>query len=202
MEVGDADDSARERFARFGSQIPPGRLDPPAVLCPVSTPEAHHRAAADPFLEQPGRALRVGDPHCAGPVEQAAWCAVRRDALDVVLTTIAASAWADSLVLRGSALFAAWLGEAAREPGDLNFVVRPTDWQLQDLRTRQLLDQLAAAVGRGTGPGGLRFLPGQAAGGEGGTGRGPGHRLVLPWAADGGFAGSVQLDLAFSERLP
>ncbi|MER5177560.1 nucleotidyl transferase AbiEii/AbiGii toxin family protein [Streptomyces sp. NPDC002896] len=49
----------------------------------------------------------------------------RRAALDHVLSLIADAPWSDSLVLRGSMVMSAWAGSAAREPGDLDFVVLP-----------------------------------------------------------------------------
>ncbi|MFC4065704.1 nucleotidyl transferase AbiEii/AbiGii toxin family protein [Actinoplanes subglobosus] len=48
-----------------------------------------------------------------------------RSALDHVLTLIAGSHWADILVLRGSMTMPAWVGDVARPPGDLDFMV----WQ-------------------------------------------------------------------------
>ncbi|GGW25141.1 nucleotidyl transferase AbiEii/AbiGii toxin family protein [Streptomyces xantholiticus] len=47
----------------------------------------------------------------------------RRAALDHVLRLIADAPWSSGLVLRGSMTLTAWLGAAAREPGDLDFVV-------------------------------------------------------------------------------
>ncbi|MFJ8108008.1 nucleotidyl transferase AbiEii/AbiGii toxin family protein [Streptomyces sp. NPDC096132] len=46
-----------------------------------------------------------------------------RAALDHVLTLIADAPWSSSLVLRGSMTMAAWAGDAAREPVDLDWVV-------------------------------------------------------------------------------
>jgi hypothetical protein len=48
-----------------------------------------------------------------------------RAALDHVLAVVAESHWADMLVLRGSMTMPAWVGDAARPPGDLDFMV----WQ-------------------------------------------------------------------------
>jgi Nucleotidyl transferase AbiEii toxin, Type IV TA system len=59
----------------------------------------------------------------ADPCEAAAWRAARRAALDHVLSLIAQSSWSDGLVLRGSMAMLAWAGDAAREPGDLDWVV-------------------------------------------------------------------------------
>ncbi|HSA52983.1 MAG TPA: nucleotidyl transferase AbiEii/AbiGii toxin family protein [Yinghuangia sp.] len=48
-----------------------------------------------------------------------------RAALDHVLALIAGSETAETLVLRGSMTLPAWLGERAREPGDLDWIVLP-----------------------------------------------------------------------------
>jgi hypothetical protein len=47
----------------------------------------------------------------------------RRAALDHVLSLIAEAPWSGGLVLRGSMTLQAWVGAAAREPRDLDFVV-------------------------------------------------------------------------------
>jgi hypothetical protein len=46
-------------------------------------------------------------------------------ALDHMLSLVIALPWSDTLVLRGSRLMRAWVGDLAREPGDLDFVVLP-----------------------------------------------------------------------------
>ncbi|GAA1077803.1 nucleotidyl transferase AbiEii/AbiGii toxin family protein [Kitasatospora arboriphila] len=48
-----------------------------------------------------------------------------RAVLDHVLATAAGAPWIDGLVLRGSAVLAAWCPETARPPADLDFVLRP-----------------------------------------------------------------------------
>ncbi|MFF1778235.1 nucleotidyl transferase AbiEii/AbiGii toxin family protein [Streptomyces virginiae] len=48
-----------------------------------------------------------------------------RAALDHLLRLISESAWGDDLVLRGSMVMPAWVGDLARPPGDLDFVVPP-----------------------------------------------------------------------------
>ncbi|MER5911436.1 nucleotidyl transferase AbiEii/AbiGii toxin family protein [Streptomyces sp. NPDC001982] len=50
-----------------------------------------------------------------------------RAALDHVLALIADAPWSDTLVLRGSMAMPAWAGDAAREPGDLDWVVLEDD---------------------------------------------------------------------------
>ncbi|MFF4319468.1 nucleotidyl transferase AbiEii/AbiGii toxin family protein [Streptomyces sp. NPDC001568] len=48
-----------------------------------------------------------------------------RAALDHLLRLISESAWGDELILRGSMVMPAWVGDRARAPGDLDFVVLP-----------------------------------------------------------------------------
>jgi hypothetical protein len=55
----------------------------------------------------------------------ARWRTARRAALDHVLSLITDAPWSESLVLRGSMLMPAWVGDEARVPGDLDFVVLP-----------------------------------------------------------------------------
>ncbi|MFJ1755038.1 nucleotidyl transferase AbiEii/AbiGii toxin family protein [Kitasatospora sp. NPDC088134] len=50
----------------------------------------------------------------------------RRAVLDHLLALLAASPWSEALVLRGSMVLPAWLGPAAREPADLDFLVPPS----------------------------------------------------------------------------
>ncbi|MEU7820277.1 nucleotidyl transferase AbiEii/AbiGii toxin family protein [Catellatospora sp. NPDC049133] len=54
--------------------------------------------------------------------------AAHRAALDHVLALVAAEPCGDRLVLRGSVTMLAWVGERARDPGDLDWVVRPVAW--------------------------------------------------------------------------
>jgi len=46
------------------------------------------------------------------------------------------SPWQNHLVLRGSLLLKAWLGAAAREPGDMDWVVTPPTLRMADLLAR------------------------------------------------------------------
>jgi hypothetical protein len=48
-----------------------------------------------------------------------------RQALDHILGLVAAAPCGESLVLRGSMTMLAWVGDLARPPGDIDWVVRP-----------------------------------------------------------------------------
>ncbi|MET7285350.1 nucleotidyl transferase AbiEii/AbiGii toxin family protein [Streptomyces sp. NPDC005573] len=181
------------------------RLDLPSTLRPVTDPRAVQRSVFDPALKQYSNAYRAADPRFPDPPVEDAWRAARRTALDLVLTAVADSAWADSLVLRGSVLLRAWFGDAAREPGDLDFVVTPASWGIEEARTSAMLDGIAGAAEAASHRAGtvVRFDAAGAVGDDIWTyDRVPGRRLVLPWTAEGLPGGTVQLDFVFNESLP
>ncbi|MEU8685418.1 nucleotidyl transferase AbiEii/AbiGii toxin family protein [Streptomyces sp. NPDC048611] len=182
------------------------RMDLPATLHPVPDDGVVQRPVFDPAAAHHDFGMRLGEPSFADAAVGARWYDARRHALHHVLTAIARSPWAGHLVLRGSMLLASWFGDAAREPGDLDFVVEPESWQLTDPRTDRMLDGIAAAAEELSHRGGPVRLDAQAAAADEiwSYDRVPGRRLVIPWtaAADGVPGGSVQLDFVFTERLP
>ncbi|WP_018654842.1 nucleotidyl transferase AbiEii/AbiGii toxin family protein [Actinomadura flavalba] len=172
----------------------------PATVGPV--PGARQPMVFDPALKQHARAVRAGEPRFTDPAVQARWLAARRRARDHVLAAIAASPWREHLVLRGSVLLRAWYGDDAREPGDLDFVVVPGDWELDDPRTAALFKDVAAGAEALSGGDDVRVDATEVLSDEIWTyDRVPGRRLVLGWHA-GGLEGSVQLDFVFGELLP
>ncbi|MFD9065662.1 nucleotidyl transferase AbiEii/AbiGii toxin family protein [Kitasatospora purpeofusca] len=183
--------------------------DLPRSVHPIDDHAVTQQPVFDPALAGYSRALRPSEPAFTDPDLAQHWLAARRTALDTVLSAVAASPWAEHLVLRGSVLLRAWYGEPAREPGDLDFVVRPVDWQLEDPRTDRMLNELATAADHLSATGGdeqrtgVRLHADQALSDEIWTySRIPGRRLVLPWTAPGVPGGTVQLDFVFTEHLP
>ncbi|MFJ9774437.1 nucleotidyl transferase AbiEii/AbiGii toxin family protein [Kitasatospora sp. NPDC101157] len=173
----------------------------PRSIRPVDDAAVTQQPVFDPALAGYARALRPSEPAFTDPRLAERWLAARREALTTVLSAVAGSRWAEHLVLRGSVLLRAWYGEQAREPGDLDFVVRPVDWELEDERTDRMLRDLAADAERLSGA--VRLHADQAVGDEIWTySRIPGRRLVLPWSAPGVPGGTVQLDFVFTEHLP
>jgi hypothetical protein len=159
----------------------------------------------DPALKHHRNAFRATDPRFGDPARGEAWRAARRRALHLVLDAIAASRWSEALVLRGSVLMSVWFPGTAREPGDLDFVVVPDTWRIDEDRTDHMLRGIGAAA---------QALA-EARGNEVGISardavvediwtydRVPGRRMVLPWATPGLPGGHVQLDFVFNERLP
>ncbi len=63
-----------------------------------------------------------------------------------LLTVLVATRWADHLVLRGSATMPAWVGEAAREPGDLDFVITPPTVTSDSVEAHALFAGITAAL--------------------------------------------------------
>ncbi|GAA3390742.1 nucleotidyl transferase AbiEii/AbiGii toxin family protein [Streptomyces roseoviridis] len=159
----------------------------------------------DPALKHFDEAFQPTDDVVEDPAVRARWQAARRTALDLVLAAVAGSSWADSLVLRGSMLMSAWFGDAARAPKDIDFVVVPDTWHIEEPRTLALLDGIAGAAERlaRERPGDIRLSAGGAVSEYIWTyERVPGRRLVIPWSAPGLPGGQVQLDFVFNERLP
>ncbi|MFE7957962.1 nucleotidyl transferase AbiEii/AbiGii toxin family protein [Streptomyces sp. NPDC057413] len=182
-----------------------GAHDLPRTLVWVRGDGVKQQPVFDPAMKHHQDAYRASDPVFADPARQEAWRTARRTALHLVLAAIAGSRWADALVLRGSVLMSVWFGEAAREPGDLDFVVVPDSWGIDEPRTARMLEQVAAAA---------QALAAQDASGVRISAEGalvediwtyervPGRRMMLPWSAPGVPGGHVQLDFVFNERLP
>ncbi|MFI6145571.1 nucleotidyl transferase AbiEii/AbiGii toxin family protein [Streptomyces sp. NPDC051109] len=173
------------------------RRELPRTLRPVAGAGVRQRPVFDPSVKHLQRAYRAGDPVFDDPERTAAWTSARRAAMDAVLLAVSGSEWADSLVLRGSVLLADWFGEAAREPGDLDFVVVPETQALAGGRSARMLDGIAAAA---DGRAGLK-ASGAVRERIWTYDRVPGQRMVLPWSVPGLPAGQVQLDFVFNEHL-
>ncbi|MGW3717746.1 nucleotidyl transferase AbiEii/AbiGii toxin family protein [Streptomyces sp. NPDC005133] len=64
-----------------------------------------------------------GEPTFRDPSLAPRWRTARRTVQDHLLRVITESSWGDGLILRGSLPLQAWVGAAAREPGDLDWIV-------------------------------------------------------------------------------
>lgn len=158
------------------------------------------RAAFDPALQQFPNAYRHGEPTFADAATGDRWRAARRDAMHHILRVVADSPWADSLVLRGSITMRAWVGDAAREPGDIDFVVLPPSLSIKDVESAAMLDGIVAAISSTPGAG---LRADEVTAEDIWTyERADGRRLVFPFAVDDLPRGAVQLDFVFSEVLP
>ncbi|AXE82210.1 nucleotidyl transferase AbiEii/AbiGii toxin family protein [Streptomyces atratus] len=179
--------------------------DLPGTLLPAPA-GMNHPVIFEPALKQFTNAYRAGEPEFDGEGEGEemgrAWRRAWRTALDTVLAAVTDGPWGRHLVLRGSALMATWFGEAAREPGDLDFLVVPQDWAMDGPRASGLFDTIArdaAAAARGS----VRIdAAGMVTEDIWTYDRVPGRRMLLPWTAPGAPGGTVQLDVVFNKTLP
>ncbi|QSY52684.1 nucleotidyl transferase AbiEii/AbiGii toxin family protein [Streptomyces griseocarneus] len=176
----------------------------PGTLKPVKGDGVTQSAVFDPSMKHHARAVRPSEPRFADATTGERWYGARRIALDHVLAAVAGGEWAAHLVLRGSVLLRARYGQAAREPGDVDFVVTPATWQATDARTERMLTGIARAAEELSLRGGpVRFDARGAVSDEIWTyDRVPGRRVVIPWTADGLPGGTVQVDFVFNEPLP
>lgn len=176
----------------------------PATITTVAEEGVSQRLVFDPSMKHHNVALRASDPQFADAAQGERWYAARRAAMAAALAAVAGSEFADVLVLRGSILLKTWFGDAAREPGDLDFVVDAADWTLPDPRTERLFDEIAYGAQEAARRDGVAAIQASAAlSDEIWTyDRVPGRRLVLPWSAEGCPDGSIQLDFVFGEKLP
>ncbi|HEX3151025.1 MAG TPA: hypothetical protein VHR66_23295 [Gemmataceae bacterium] len=155
---------------------------PPTFNPTASRDVARRPQVFDPALKQYPTAVRATDPAFARPEDAARWQAARRQATDHIFRIVAESAHADHLVLRGSRLLKAWLGDEAREPGDLDWAVRPPPARLTDPWSAGLLGGLVAAVATRPAPLGVTFVAEAVATDDIWTyERAAGRRLVFPW---------------------
>ncbi|MER7808458.1 nucleotidyl transferase AbiEii/AbiGii toxin family protein [Streptomyces sp900116325] len=175
--------------------------DLPATLLPAPA-GMHHPAVFEPALKQFANAYRAGETHFEDAATGQAWHRARRTVLDTVLAAVAEGPWARHLVLRGSVLMATWFGNAARDPGDLDFLVVPQDWAMDGPRTVGLFDTIARDA-ETAARGAVRIDAAAMVTESIWTyDRVPGRRMLLPWTASGVPGGTVQLDVVFNETLP
>ncbi len=105
-----------------------------------------------------------------------------------------------NLVLRGSVPLQAWVGDEAREPGDLDFVVIPQSMGIADLRAREMYNGIIGAVHQQPAAG----LTADRVSAEDiwSYDRAPGRRLTFPFAIARTLCGVVQVDFVFGQWLP
>jgi hypothetical protein len=156
----------------------------------------------DPALKQFGRAFRPGDPEFLDAESTRRRSELRRRVTDHVLRRVAESAAGEHLILRGSRLLRAWFRDAAREPGDLDYVIDPPAVGLTDIQATRLFEDILTAVFAPPLPAGVELRPDAVAIDDIWTyERAPGRRIVFPWRAAGLPGGAVQVDVVFGENL-
>jgi hypothetical protein len=156
----------------------------------------------DPALKHHDNAFRLGDPVFTDNFTAYRWRAARRQAMHLALRAVAMSSYVDHLVLRGSLLLKAWVGRAAREPGDMDWVVAPQDATPSTRWVTELLGALPRMIQDKTAEQALHISAGDAVVDDiWSYERAPGRRLVIPWQVDDLPAGVIQMDFVFNEPL-
>jgi hypothetical protein len=156
----------------------------------------------EPALKHFPKAFRLGDPVFQDPQIRLEWSNTRLRIIDHLLRLVAGSRWNDHLVLRGSLLLKAWLGNAAREPGDIDWVFRPQSIGLDFSESRELFNQLNKMVSEHPRIGNALIDVSKISVDDIWTyERAQGRRIVFPWTATGLPPGEVQMDITFGEDL-
>ncbi|GAB3956562.1 hypothetical protein GCM10027614_69170 [Micromonospora vulcania] len=192
-----------DAYQRTMRAKPAGAEGFPRTYQPVTrAPGVWQSGVFEPALKQYPHAYAMGEPVFEDPAAGVRWRAARATAMYSVLAALAAAPCGEHLVLRGSVLVRAWLGEQAREPGDLDFVVTPPTLTLTD--AAGLFDGMVDAVRRfPPDPTGVLVDADEVAVEDIWTyERAPGRRLVFPWLSPDLPAGTVQVDVVLGEELP
>ncbi len=172
---------------------------PPTLVAPTGE-VPRERRVFDPALQQYPQAFAVDDPPL-DETRRTVFLDARRRVLAAALAALATGPDASRLVLRGSAAMPFYLGERAREPKDLDFVVEPAGLTIDSAEGAALLERLKALIG-GLRVEGVTFAADRVAWSDIWTyARAPGCRLVVPWIMDDGVWDVLQLDIVFGEVL-
>lgn len=171
---------------------------------PKSFPHSERMTAReqfDPALKQFARAFRLSDPAFGNEAEAARWTAARRSVMRNLLDVVLRLPQAQQLVLRGSLLLTAWLGDAAREPGDMDWVVQPPTLDVKEKWTQTLFDKIIRGAKESSPEIGALHTNEVAIEDIWTYDRAPGKRIVFPWHVDELPVGLVQMDFVFGETL-
>ncbi|MBC7805530.1 MAG: nucleotidyl transferase AbiEii/AbiGii toxin family protein [Akkermansiaceae bacterium] len=122
-----------------------------------------------------------------------------------LLELINRSGLGELVVLRGSLLMKAWYGDAAREPGDIDWVLRDDESQYKPTFFRERLKNFLRSVAKHSDVGGVRInsrkIVEDAINTKGEYQSLVGRRLIFPWQSAGKASGTIQMDFAFDEVL-
>jgi Nucleotidyl transferase AbiEii toxin, Type IV TA system len=148
------------------------------------------------------RAFRLGDPIFQDPDLAERWFEARQQVIEYLLLSVRGSCWNEHLVLRGSMLLKAWLGDTAREPNDIDWVFRSEHVKREDRLAKQLFNELIKLLRKYPRFNNIKIDGANIATDEIWTyERADGRRMLIPWQAEGLPEGTLQVDVVFGERL-
>ncbi len=167
------------------------KIERPTLFDPALIPQNHLEGA-----------YRLGDPIFQSPEIRSRWLNIRQQVIDYLLQTINSSPWKDNFVLRGSLLLKAWLGDRAREPGDIDWVFRPHNINIYDPFAEEAFNGLIQRVLNNPQVGNAVIdVDKISVTGIWAYQRASGRRIIFPWKAEGIPPGDLQMDVVFSEEL-
>lgn len=192
------------------SQNPPRTPNaaPPATPSTLESGMANSGVARpkcfDPALKHFAEGFRAGEPQFSSTDVETLWQANRLKVLHHILRLISESKCTDHLVLRGSVLLRTWLGEEARQPGDLDWVVTPLNWRINQQSSKQLIEGIEDLLRGSFVEDSLHIPDTPFATDEIWTyEKAPGWRVIVPWKEDNPeLNGTVQMDFVFGEVMP
>jgi hypothetical protein len=144
-------ETSRERFRRFQRQAAERMAH---AHRPVDRPDSNYPhayrlaqmggpAIFDPALRNYSAGYREGDPTFASDADRRRWWAARTALLEHAMRVVAESRWREHVMLRGSALLKLFLGDEARSPGDIDWVVLAPGWTSTCDETEAMLSDIA-----------------------------------------------------------
>ncbi|MBC8142320.1 MAG: nucleotidyl transferase AbiEii/AbiGii toxin family protein [Armatimonadetes bacterium] len=161
-----------------------------------------NREVFDPALQHFARGFRLTDPVFESDADASRWHRARRDVIRHLIGVVSRLPQSANLVLRGSLLLTAWLGDDAREPGDMDWVIVPETVDVSDEFASALMGDIVLAATAKPLVSEAVLLSAQIAQDPIWLyDRAPGTRLVFPWQVDGLPVGTVQMDFVFNETL-
>lgn len=206
---------ANQNSAKFRQRLSDSLATQRALAAPKRPgyPNTYPVLTNDPRIERPevfdpalghffGKGFRLGEPVFQEGDLQERWLMARQQVMDHLLGIIHDSPWQNHLVLRGSLLLKAWLGDQAREPGDIDWVFHPTTIGVQHPIAQTFFQDLMERVSQAPQIGEVTIDVHRIAIDEIWTyERAPGRRFLFPWTAEGLPDGTLQMDITFEENL-
>lgn len=144
-------ETARDRLRRFQRRTAEqlARVHRPIDRPDSNYPQAYRLAQMggpaifDPALRNYSAGFREGDPAFASDADRRRWWAARTALLEHAMRVVAESPWKEHVMLRGSALLKLFLGDEARPPGDIDWVVLAPGWTSTCNETQAMLNDIA-----------------------------------------------------------
>lgn len=170
---------------------------------PTYGPGEEEARVFDPAMKHHVSAYRKGEPVFECESDRTEWRRLNRHALQHALGLVGTHPWLrDRLVLRGSAALASWYGARAREPHDIDWVVRDPELRIDSADGQRIIHTIEQVLRAAHETGELSLWPDRIESDLIWTySRVPGRRVSIPWKREGVPAGVVQLDVVFDERL-